>query len=119
MSQQQTPHLDGLIPVWTTADRLRKAREHVGLSQIEFAAETGMSRQTIGNYENGNTRPNRVFVAAWALRTGVPVEWLLTGAVPTPNPDDHGSPVTKQYTPNVVELASRKNVQTPELARTA
>ena len=42
-----------LIPTWTIADRLRKARESAGLEQNEPALAAGISRATISNSERG------------------------------------------------------------------
>lgn len=66
-------------------DRLRKAREEAGLSQAELAVRIGISRNTVGNHEIGigERGPQRVVLLAWAAATGVPVEWLQTGAVPS------------------------------------
>ena len=81
----------GIIPEWTLGDRLRKAREETGLDQGQFADEIGISRNSVSNAETGATRPIKVTLKAWALRTGVPVEWLLTGVVPAgPKPTDYG-----------------------------
>lgn len=71
-----------LIPRWTLGDRLRKARELAGLQQIELAAELGIHRGSVANYESGRTTPNRPVVMAWALRCGVPFEWLRDGQAP-------------------------------------
>lgn len=66
--------LPGAIPEWTIADRLRKARESAGLEQNALAADLGVSRNTVGNYEGGKVTPRRPVLVAWALRTGVPLE---------------------------------------------
>ena len=68
------------VPEWTMADRLRKARESAGLEQRELAADIGVSRNTVHNYERGRVVPRRPVVLAWAIRTGVPVSWLWDGA---------------------------------------
>lgn len=69
-------------------DRLRKARELVGLSTQEFADEIGVSRGTINNAESGNHRPRLITLKAYAMRTGVPLSWLETGQTPArPEPD--------------------------------
>ncbi|NUU12728.1 helix-turn-helix transcriptional regulator [Curtobacterium pusillum] len=70
----------GMIPRWTVADRLRKAREAAGLDQQTLAALTGMSRTTISNYEAERVKPRRAGVVVWAMATGVPFAWLMTGA---------------------------------------
>ncbi len=86
MSMQLEP---GRIPVWTIADRLRKARESAGYEQREFAERTSMARGTISAAENGHRVPSRANMRLWALATGVPFEWLETGRVP----HDDGTPL--------------------------
>jgi transcriptional regulator with XRE-family HTH domain len=68
--------ITGEIPAWTLTDRLRKAREHRHLQQAQLAAITGISERSIQNYEAGRTAPRRPQLIAWALATGVPLEWL-------------------------------------------
>lgn len=72
---------------WTIADRLWKAREYAGLDQRQLAEQMGVSRQTVSNYENANTRPRRIVLNAWAAITGVEVAWLETGRVELPRLD--------------------------------
>lgn len=72
------------IPAFTIGDRLRKAREKAGLDQEHFAQEVGISRGTVSNYERavdteGLKRP---YLAAWAMRADVPMEWILLGETP-------------------------------------
>jgi transcriptional regulator with XRE-family HTH domain len=55
---------------------MRKAREHAGLKQSELAAEIGVGRSTIVTYETGRSQPSRPVLLSWALRCGVPFEWL-------------------------------------------
>lgn len=74
----------GTIPQWTLADRLRKAREQSGLEQQEFGELIGLSRATVSNYERGITVPRRPMLLAWALGTGVPLQWLTDGTEPEP-----------------------------------
>ena len=80
----------GFIPELTLGQRLRVARETTGLEQREFAEELGTSRQTIGAAENGRAKPRELLVRAWALRTGVNLEWLKTGQIKGPSPDGEG-----------------------------
>lgn len=47
-----------LIPQWTLGERLAKARHHAELEQAEMAAELGVSRVTVSNYEVGKTKPS-------------------------------------------------------------
>jgi len=66
----------GNVPEWHVGDFLRKARENAGLEQAQLAADLGISRNTVTNYERGKVKPRRAVVMAWAMRTGVPVWWL-------------------------------------------
>ena len=90
----------GFIPEWTFGDRLRKARDVMGLDRSEFAAlgEPGdFTFKTIANYENGLTTPKTFVVRALAQMAGVDYDWLLTGKTPTGTGPDGGVPsnVTK------------------------
>ena len=66
----------GVVPQFSRADRLRKAREITGLDQGQFASRAGFSRQTVSNYESG------LYLRAWAEATGVDLHWLETGEAP-------------------------------------
>ena len=46
------------------AQRLKDLREAAGLSQAELARETGLTRKSIINYENGYREPNSKAMAA-------------------------------------------------------
>ena len=60
-------------------ERLRLAREHLGLSETVMANRCGVStRQTWGRYEDGGTRPNSDVLAALD-GMGIDIHWLLTG----------------------------------------
>jgi transcriptional regulator with XRE-family HTH domain len=78
--------ISGAIPTWTLSDRLRKAREYGRLQQAQLAAITGISERSIQNYEAGRTEPRRPQLIAWALATGVSLEWLEC-AVRDSNPE--------------------------------
>lgn len=39
----------------------------------------GVSRNTVSNYLHGRTRPPQLTLRVWAMRTGVPLAWLVTG----------------------------------------
>lgn len=52
-----------------------------GLTQGEFAAELGLTRFAIADYERDVRAPRRAILMAVALRAGVPLDWLEgTGA---------------------------------------
>lgn len=77
------------IPAWDLADRLRKALREADLSVQEMADYLDVSRNTVSAWINGRTPPGVQSVRLWALRTGVPYEWLRTGAS---DDDPHGGP---------------------------
>lgn len=70
-------------------DRLRKAREQAGYTQVTFADATGLSRRTISSVESGEREPNRAALNLWQMATGVPRVWLETGE----SPSTDGGPV--------------------------
>ncbi|HET6917186.1 MAG TPA: helix-turn-helix transcriptional regulator [Acidimicrobiales bacterium] len=78
----------GIVPEWTRGNRLRRAREFVGLGQKEFADRLGVSRNTVSSAENDTVEVRRITLNAWAMVTGVSAAWLETGAGSvTPGPD--------------------------------
>ena len=84
------------IPEWTITDRLRKARELTGLDQGPFADRIGVSRGTVSNYERGSKTHKKSVLMTWAMGSGVPLEWLMTGEEGTPHAPQGGR-VTRQY----------------------
>jgi transcriptional regulator with XRE-family HTH domain len=60
-------------------DRLGKALSVAGVPSNDMADYLGISRTTISNYINGRTEPKKQTLRLWAVRTGVPLEWLETG----------------------------------------
>ena len=74
-----TQPLHSRVPVFQLKDRLRLAREQKHLEQADIAAELGVSRATVSNYERGVTVPGKLVLNAWAVICDVDVEWLKTG----------------------------------------
>lgn len=67
-----------ITSVNSIADRLKAAREALGLSQEELARAAGVSQGTIGNIESGTRRqPRELLAIAKAAR--VSPEWLQSG----------------------------------------
>ena len=66
---------------WTfgRGDRLAKALEVAEVTNAEMATYLEVSANTIGNYTSGRTKPSRLQVKEWAMRTGAPYEWLENG----------------------------------------
>jgi transcriptional regulator with XRE-family HTH domain len=69
------------VPTFHQGDWLRKAREHAGLEKQQLADEIGIHRASVARYESGEQRVKRPVLIAWAMVTGVPLEWLETGVV--------------------------------------
>lgn len=94
----------GVIPEFTFGDRLRKARELTGLEQKDFAAEIGISRTSVSNAETGANRPHQITIKAWALRTGVNMDWLLGNGGPQGG-DSVSDPSNRSYADRVLAVA--------------
>lgn len=93
MVDMTAPMTRTAIPVWTTGDRLTKARDWAGLTQEQMANRLGIGRRSIVRYE-AQSDPPRTVVLSYAMATGVP-EWWFDGAEPPPNPavtDGYGQP---------------------------
>lgn len=74
---------------FTFADRLGKALHVSGVSNQEMADALGVSRTTVSNYTSGRTSPSKLQLKEWALKTGAPLEWILTGVDPTTENGPH------------------------------
>lgn len=59
------------------AERFHKLREERGMSQDAFAKFLGLSRPTIGFYENGTRIPDALVLVQICERCGVPSDYLL------------------------------------------
>lgn len=69
-------------------DRIRRARLTSGLSQTQLAAQTGVQRSAVAQWErDGGTSPSVPHLARIAVVTQVYFEWLATGRGPG-RPDD-------------------------------
>lgn len=73
----------GIVPEWTFADRLRKARRQTSMTQKAFAAAIGADEKAYSQWEAGNNRPRELVDICQAVErvTGVSAGWLL-GLVP-------------------------------------
>lgn len=69
-THQQPP-----LPVWTTGDRMAKAREFASLTQQEMADLLRIGRRSITRYEQTDTPP-RAIVLSYSAITGVPMWWF-------------------------------------------
>ena len=99
------------IPTWTLGDRMQKALDVSGVSVRQMADELGVSRNTASNYLHGHTKPSRSVLRVWALRTGVPFEWIATGE--TSNTDTATGGNNGRYCPVQVLTLRQRIVPDP------
>ncbi|MDR0775902.1 MAG: helix-turn-helix domain-containing protein [Azonexus sp.] len=62
----------------TISERLKTARATLGLSQKEFAAQSGVSARGYQGYEDGRSVPGGEAISSF-VRLGINANWLLTG----------------------------------------
>ena len=79
------------VPQFDLADRLRKTLRHHDIGVHEMAAYLEVSRNTVSSWINGRNRPPAATVKLWALRCGVPYEWLAHGIDPGDGGDAPGN----------------------------
>lgn len=72
------------IPEWTLGWRLQRSLAHAGMSIEDMAGELGVSRQSVSRWLNERAEPRIGYVKLWAIRTGVPLEWLVGGVKTEP-----------------------------------
>lgn len=65
----------------TISGRLKAARAALGLSQKDFAAQSGVSARGYQGYEDGRSVPGGEAIAGF-VRLGINANWLLTGEGP-------------------------------------
>lgn len=86
----QHAYAPGQIPVWTFADKIRKARDISGESQKDFAARVDVTASTLAAYETGRSTPRFKDAGNLARRlqlaTGIPYEWFLVEDDPNTAP---------------------------------
>lgn len=81
------------VPKWDLADRLRKSLREADLGVQDMADYLDVSRNTVSAWINGRTPPSTQSLRLWALRTGLPYEWIKDGEVSQNGPggDDGGT----------------------------
>lgn len=75
------------------------------MSQLQLSELIGASKRTIGRYEDG-AEPKRPVVIAWALATGVSLDWLETGDLKEENPSPGGDGLQSSEPPAGIEPAT-------------
>lgn len=70
-----------VFPAWSFADRLRKARTTVGMTQEEFAAAIGVKEGTLAAWESDRSQPRSRDIVDVAKRiealTKIATAWIL------------------------------------------
>ena len=113
----QHAYAPGQLPVWTFADKIRKARDITGATQRDFAEQIGITASSLAAYETGRSAPRFNDAQALAKRlqlaTGIPASWFLT--VDDPNPAyESAKPQPRDYkaaVSPVIHLADYRNLQ--------
>lgn len=92
--------------------RLALTLEVSGMSVQEMADHLGVSANTVGNYTSGRTAPKRPVLVMWAMRTGAPLEWILTGEDPTDptNAKKGNAPASTNHDHLIHRLEIRDNI---------
>ena len=62
-----------------TYNRIKEVRKSLNMTQTEFAAATGKTRDSISNLELGRVAPDKTFVELVCRKFGVDEIWLRTG----------------------------------------
>lgn len=71
----------------------------------------GVARNTVSTWINGKIVPSVQTLRLWALRTGVPFEWLQNGTVPHEHDggdDPTGNGVTREYRGSVTPIMKNR-----------
>lgn len=88
------------------ADRLRKSLRVADVSVQEMADYLEVNRNTVGRWLGGGGEPKGLYIRMWALRTGVPLEWLTTGDIKQENPSPGGDGFPVSEPPAGIEPAT-------------
>lgn len=71
------------------ANRIRRARALARVSQSQLAAQVGVTRSAVAQWESkANVRPSMDHLSRIAIVTEVQFEWLATGRGPTKHESD-------------------------------
>lgn len=60
-------------------ERIKEVRKHLDMSQEEFGASLGVSRNVIKNYDIGKVEPTQLFIDHLISKYNVNPIWLETG----------------------------------------
>lgn len=92
-----------VFPAWSFADRLRKARTTVGMTQEEFATAIGVKEGTLAAWESDRSQPRSRDIVDVAKRiealTRIATAWILGIDDTPPTPPGSSWPAPRQQTP--------------------
>ncbi len=74
-------------------DRIKRIRKNAELSQTNFGAKLGVSRDVINNIENGRVEPKPLIIKHICSVFGISEHWLRTGEGPMEAPNQIASVV--------------------------
>ncbi|MGG4481234.1 helix-turn-helix domain-containing protein [Paenibacillus illinoisensis] len=60
-------------------ERLKKARKHMNLTQIEVYEKIGINNKTLSGYEVGTSEPDYQSLAKLCSLYNVSIDWIITG----------------------------------------
>ncbi len=63
-------------------EKIRQAREKLGLSQAELASKVGVSQAAISQFEKGSARPSLLVFIRLSRVLGLSMEQLITEEAP-------------------------------------
>ena len=106
MSKQSTTER---IPEWDTADRMRKALRDQGMSVNDMADYLDVRRETISKWLTGKITPSTQTLRVWAMRTGVPYEWLTWSEGYDPRDPE---PSSSDYLAIVLDIHQKRKMAT-------
>lgn len=101
------------VPEFEMRHRMSLALEYASVSVNDMAEHLGISRTTVSNYLHGRTKPQRAHLIAWALRCGVPFEWLVNGDNDTREPAKPTKRTKKASTSPAAESERRPDGDAP------
>ncbi|MBN9141072.1 MAG: helix-turn-helix domain-containing protein [Micrococcales bacterium] len=64
---------------FTLGDRMKRAMKVAGVSRGEMADYLDVEPTTVSTWMNDRVQPGVQTLRLWALKTGAPYEWLVTG----------------------------------------
>lgn len=95
----------------TIGEKILYCRKRAGMSQEALAAELGISRQAVSNWETGEAMPDTGRVVALARLFGVTTDYLLLDELTSPDvppPSGEGSGSPEEDPPDGSALAVRE-----------